>query len=101
MLHHQEEHFAPFVNIIRYKTEEEAIEVRLTFVTVLSSMSEVNISLPSSCQIANRTEFGLAAAVYGPEEAAFNVMKHLEAGQVHCNGSTIHDIQQCELNPKA
>lgn len=47
-------------------------------------------------QIANSSEFGLAASVYGDEGAAYRIMKHLDSGMVHCNGSTIHDIQQRE-----
>lgn len=60
--------FGPAVGIIRFKTDEEAIV------------------------LANRTEYGLAAAVHSRNvERALKVAKRIDASQVHVNSFTIHD----------
>lgn len=57
----QEEIFGPVLTIIAYDTEEDAIE------------------------IANDTEYGLAAAVFGPEEEANKVATKIDAGAISVN----------------
>jgi len=65
-----EEAFGPLMSVVRFRTDEEAIA------------------------IANASEYGLAASVYGKDEGrAYKVAKEIEAGMVHINGSTIHDAQ--------
>jgi acyl-CoA reductase-like NAD-dependent aldehyde dehydrogenase len=62
------ETFGPILSVIGFDTIEEAIEQ------------------------ANRTEYGLAAGVFGKDiERAFQVAMQLEAGQVHVNGQSVHD----------
>lgn len=61
-----EEIFGPALTLTRFKTNEEAIE------------------------IANRSEYGLAASVYGSNETeCFAIAKEIESGQVHINGATV------------
>jgi acyl-CoA reductase-like NAD-dependent aldehyde dehydrogenase len=59
----REEIFGPVLSIIPYDTEEEAIE------------------------LANDTDYGLAAAVWGGPERALGVAKQIRAGQVRVNGA--------------
>ena len=54
--------FGPVLSIIPYDTEDEAI------------------------QIANDTDYGLAAAVWGSADRALRVAKKIRAGQVRVNG---------------
>lgn len=66
-----EETFGPVASIIRYCDVEEAIS------------------------IANDTEYGLAAAVFGRDVArALDVARQIESGICHINSSTIHDEPQ-------
>lgn len=66
-----EETFGPVASIIRYSDIEEAIS------------------------IANDTEYGLAAAVFGRDVArALEVARQIESGICHINGATIHDEPQ-------
>jgi vanillin dehydrogenase len=66
-----EETFGPVASIIRYADVEEAIS------------------------IANDTEYGLAAAVFGRDVArALQVARQIESGICHINGATIHDEPQ-------
>jgi len=67
---YSEEIFGPAMTLARFKTTEEAIER------------------------ANSSEYGLAASVYGSDlTECWNVAKEIESGQVHINGSTLHDAQ--------
>lgn len=67
----REESFGPSVSITRFKTVNEAIE------------------------LANDTEYGLAAAVFGRDIArAFEVAKRIDSGMCHVNGPTVHDEAQ-------
>jgi len=66
----QDEIFGPAMTFTKFKTAEEAIEK------------------------ANSSDYGLAASVYGSNEAeCWNIAKQIESGQVHINGSTVHDSQ--------
>ncbi len=68
---HHEETFGPVAAIIRYVEVDEAVS------------------------IANDTEYGLAAAVFGRDVTrALDVARRLETGICHINGSTIHDEPQ-------
>jgi vanillin dehydrogenase len=67
----REESFGPSVSITRFKTVEEAIT------------------------LANDTEYGLTAAVFGRDVArAFEVAKRIDSGMCHINGPTVHDEGQ-------
>jgi acyl-CoA reductase-like NAD-dependent aldehyde dehydrogenase len=66
-----EETFGPVASIIRYSDVDEAIS------------------------IANDTEYGLAAAVFGRDVArALQVARQIESGICHINRATIHDEPQ-------
>ncbi len=66
-----EETFGPVASVIRYCDVEEAVS------------------------IANDTEYGLAAAVFGRDVArALDVARQIESGICHINGATIHDEPQ-------
>lgn len=66
-----EETFGPVTTIVRVKGVEEAVRV------------------------ANDTEYGLAAAVFGRDShRAFNVAKRIDAGHVHVNGATVANEPQ-------
>ncbi|MDP3676821.1 MAG: aldehyde dehydrogenase [Novosphingobium sp.] len=68
---YDEETFGPVTTIVRVKGTEEAISV------------------------ANDTEYGLAAAVFGRDaHRAFNVARQIEAGHVHVNGATVQNEPQ-------
>ncbi|KAH7106031.1 aldehyde dehydrogenase [Auriculariales sp. MPI-PUGE-AT-0066] len=70
-----EELFGPVVIIMTFNSDAEALE------------------------LANGTMYGLSAAVYGQDQArAYSVASLVDAGQVHVNGSTIHDRQQLPHN---
>jgi acyl-CoA reductase-like NAD-dependent aldehyde dehydrogenase len=67
----REESFGPSVSITRFKTVDEAI------------------------RLANDTEYGLSAAVFGKDVArAFEVAKRIDSGMCHINGPTVHDEGQ-------
>jgi len=67
----REESFGPSVSITRFKTVEDAI------------------------QLANDTEYGLSAAVFGRDIArALEVAKRIDSGICHVNGPTVHDEAQ-------
>ncbi len=67
----RDESFGPSVSITRFKTVDEAI------------------------RLANDTEYGLAAAVFGRDVArAFEVAKRIDSGMCHINGPTVHDEAQ-------
>jgi benzaldehyde dehydrogenase (NAD) len=67
----REESFGPSVSITRFKTVEEGI------------------------QLANDTEYGLTAAVFGRDIArAVEVAKRIDSGMCHVNGPTVHDEAQ-------
>lgn len=67
----RDESFGPSVSITRFKTTEEAI------------------------RLANDTEYGLAAAVFGRDIArAFEVAKRIDSGMCHINAPTVHDEAQ-------
>lgn len=67
----REESFGPSVSITRFTTVEEAI------------------------RLANDTEYGLSAAVFGRDVArAFEVAKKIDSGMCHINGPTVHDEGQ-------
>ena len=67
---YSQEIFGPAMTLNRFKTTEEAIEW------------------------ANSSEYGLAASIYGSNEAeCWAIAKEIESGQVHINGSTVHDAQ--------
>ncbi|WP_407941198.1 aldehyde dehydrogenase [Neoaquamicrobium microcysteis] len=66
-----EETFGPVASVIRYSDVDEAVS------------------------IANDTEYGLSAAVFGRDVArALNVAQRLETGICHINGATINDEPQ-------
>lgn len=63
---YSEEIFGPALTLTRFKTIEEAIE------------------------ISNRSEYGLAASIYGSNETeCFALAQEIESGQVHINGATV------------
>lgn len=67
----RDESFGPSVSITRFKTVEEAI------------------------RLANDTEYGLSAAVFGRDIArAFEVAKRIDSGMCHINAPTVHDEAQ-------
>ena len=67
----REESFGPSVSITRFKTVEDAI------------------------QLANDTEYGLSAAVFGRDIArAIEIAKRIDSGMCHVNGPTVHDEAQ-------
>jgi len=67
----REESFGPSVSITRFKTVDEAI------------------------RLANDTEYGLSAAVFGRDIArAFEVAKRIDSGMCHINAPTVHDEAQ-------
>jgi len=67
----REESFGPSVSITRFKTVDEAI------------------------RLANDTEYGLSAAVFGRDVArAIEVAKKIDSGMCHVNGPTVHDEAQ-------
>ena len=59
----REEVFGPVLSVLTYETIDEAVE------------------------IANATEYGLAAAVWGEHEQALNTARRIRAGQVDVNGA--------------
>lgn len=66
-----EETFGPVVSVMRFKTIDEAV------------------------QLANDTEYGLSAAVFGKDMArALSVANRIESGICHINGPTVHDEAQ-------
>lgn len=66
-----EESFGPVVSIIRAGSIDEAVS------------------------IANETEFGLSAAVFGKDQArALAIAQRIESGICHVNGPTVHDEAQ-------
>lgn len=68
---YDEETFGPVTTIVRVKGVDEAIRV------------------------ANDTEYGLAAAVFGRDaHRAFNVARQIDAGHVHVNGATVQNEPQ-------
>jgi vanillin dehydrogenase len=68
---YSEESFGPVVGIIDVDGPEEAV------------------------QVANDTEYGLAAAVFGRNvPTALDVARRIESGICHVNGSTVHDEAQ-------
>ena len=67
---YSQEIFGPAMTIDRFSKNEEAIEW------------------------ANGSEYGLAASIYGSNEAeCIAIAKEIESGQVHINGATVHDAQ--------
>jgi len=67
----RDESFGPSVSITRFKTVDEAI------------------------RLANDTEYGLAASVFGRDIArALEVAKRIDSGMCHINGPTVHDEAQ-------
>ena len=66
-----EETFGPVTTVVRVKGVDEAVRV------------------------ANDTEYGLAAAVFGRDSLrAFEVAKRIDAGHVHVNGATVQNEPQ-------
>jgi len=66
-----EESFGPVVSIVRVNSADEAVRV------------------------ANDTEYGLSAAVFGRDIArAFEIAKRIDSGICHVNGPTVHDEAQ-------
>jgi acyl-CoA reductase-like NAD-dependent aldehyde dehydrogenase len=66
-----EESFGPVVSIIRAGSIDEAVS------------------------IANETEFGLSAAIFGRDQArALSIAARIESGICHINGPTVHDEAQ-------
>jgi acyl-CoA reductase-like NAD-dependent aldehyde dehydrogenase len=65
---YSKESFGPVAAVVRVNGEEEAVRV------------------------ANDTEYGLSAAVFGRDPArALNVARRIESGICHINGPTVHD----------
>jgi acyl-CoA reductase-like NAD-dependent aldehyde dehydrogenase len=68
---YDEETFGPVTTVVRVNGVEEAV------------------------QVANDTEYGLAAAVFGRDaHRAFNVARRIDAGHVHVNGATVQNEPQ-------
>jgi acyl-CoA reductase-like NAD-dependent aldehyde dehydrogenase len=68
---YDQETFGPITTVVRVNGVDEAV------------------------QIANDTEYGLAAAVFGADiSRAFDVAKRIEAGHVHVNGATVQNEAQ-------
>jgi vanillin dehydrogenase len=68
---YHEESFGPVVGVVSVDTPEEAV------------------------RIANDTEYGLAAAVFGGHvSTALELARQIESGICHVNGSTVHDEPQ-------
>jgi acyl-CoA reductase-like NAD-dependent aldehyde dehydrogenase len=68
---YSEESFGPIVGIVEVDGPDEAV------------------------QVANDTEYGLAAAVFGRHvPTALDVARRIESGICHVNGSTVHDEAQ-------
>jgi benzaldehyde dehydrogenase (NAD) len=68
---YHEESFGPVVGVVSVDSPEEAV------------------------RIANDTEYGLAAAVFGGHvPTAFDLARQIESGICHVNGSTVHDEPQ-------
>lgn len=68
---YSEESFGPVVSIIRATNVDEAVS------------------------IANETEFGLSAAIFGRDQArALQIAGRIESGICHINGPTVHDEAQ-------
>ncbi len=68
---YSEESFGPVVSIIRATSVDEAVS------------------------IANETEFGLSAAIFGRDQArALQIAGRIESGICHINGPTVHDEAQ-------
>jgi acyl-CoA reductase-like NAD-dependent aldehyde dehydrogenase len=67
---YHEESFGPVVSIVEVDGVEEAVRV------------------------ANDTEYGLSASVFGSEAAAEEVAGRLETGMCHINDTTVHDEPQ-------
>jgi len=68
---YDEETFGPVTTVVRVKGADEAVRV------------------------ANDTEYGLAAAVFGRDaHRAFNVARQIDAGHVHVNGATVQNEPQ-------
>lgn len=66
MRNFSEEIFGPAFTLTRFKIAEEALE------------------------IANRSEYGLAASVYGSNiMECMAIAEEIESGQVHINGATV------------
>ena len=66
-----EESFGPVVTVVRASSVDEAV------------------------RIANDTEYGLSAAVFGRDIArALDVAKRIDSGICHVNGATVHDEAQ-------
>jgi vanillin dehydrogenase len=71
MLVYQEESFGPIVSVLRFDTDEEAI------------------------QMANDSEYGLSSAVFSRDIGrAMAVAQRIESGICHINGPTVHDEAQ-------
>jgi acyl-CoA reductase-like NAD-dependent aldehyde dehydrogenase len=71
MIIYDEETFGPVTTIVRVKDTEEAVRV------------------------ANDTEYGLAAAVFGKDVTrALDVARQIDAGHVHVNGATVQNEPQ-------
>ncbi|MRW91063.1 aldehyde dehydrogenase family protein [Duganella sp. FT80W] len=68
---YQEESFGPIVSVLRFDSDEEAI------------------------QLANDSEYGLSSAVFSRDIGrAMAVAKRIESGICHINGPTVHDEAQ-------
>jgi acyl-CoA reductase-like NAD-dependent aldehyde dehydrogenase len=68
---YNEESFGPVVSVIRVGSLDEAVRV------------------------ANDTEYGLSAAVFGKDvNRALSVARRIESGICHVNGPTVHDEAQ-------
>ncbi|MDF2506178.1 MAG: aldehyde dehydrogenase [Microbacterium sp.] len=68
---YDEETFGPITTVVRVSGVEEAV------------------------QVANDTEFGLAAAVFGKDSSrAYQVATRIQAGHVHVNGATVQNEAQ-------
>ncbi|MFC5479119.1 aldehyde dehydrogenase [Massilia suwonensis] len=71
MLVYQEESFGPIVSVLRFDSDEEAI------------------------QMANDSEYGLSSAVFSRDIGrAMAVAQRIESGICHINGPTVHDEAQ-------
>ena len=56
---------------------------------------EVATTADEAVRVANDTEYGLSAAVFGRDIArAFEIAKRIDSGICHVNGPTVHDEAQ-------
>jgi hypothetical protein len=83
----------PLLHLCRWLARQLSLEELLngaTSAVILSIMSASPMA-----PVANDTEYGLSAAVFGRDIArAFEIAKRIDSGICHVNGPTVHDEAQ-------